>query len=329
MYYLKGLFTTPPLPSGLVHLHGLVMTAWVVLFVVQVRLISTKRIRLHQKLGYASIGLAASSSRPGCRRPCARPRTGSTSTPPGAPPLSFLLIPTFDLVMFALFFGAAIIYRRRPAAHKALMLLTASLPLLALARIPIASLQATGPVWFFGFPTVVVLLCLILDARRHGRVNRVLAVGATAHGGRLHRQAGADDDAGMDEHRGMARHVRLIPKSVPGGSQQLINDNNAGGGMMDRRTFIQGAVASAALVLPMSQPLRRYKMGLQLYTMRAAMARDVAGTLGRISALGYQEVETYGFAPDSLGYYGLSAKAFSAAPQGQQAHDVERALRSE
>ena len=81
--------------------------------------------------------------------------------------------------------------------------------------------------------------------------------------------------------------------------------------MMDRRTFIQGAVASAALVLPMSQPLKRYKMGLQLYTMRAAMARDVAGTLSRISALGYQEVETYGFAPESLGYYGLSAEAFS------------------
>ena len=81
--------------------------------------------------------------------------------------------------------------------------------------------------------------------------------------------------------------------------------------MMDRRTFMQGAVASAALVLPMSQPLRRYKMGLQLYTMRAAMARDVAGTLQKISALGYQEVETYGFAPESLGYYGLSAKAFA------------------
>ena len=81
--------------------------------------------------------------------------------------------------------------------------------------------------------------------------------------------------------------------------------------MMDRRTFIQGAVASGALFLPMSQPLRRYKMGLQLYTMRAAMARDVAGTLSRIAALGYEEVETYGFAPESLGYYGLSAKAFA------------------
>ena len=41
----------------------------------------------------------------------------------------------------------------------------------------------------------------------------------------------------------------------------------------------------------------RYKMGLQLYTIRDAMARDVAGTLKRIAALGYEEVETYGSIP--------------------------------
>ena len=177
-YYLKGFFATPPLPSGLVHLHGLVMTAWVVLFVVQVRLISTKRIRLHQKLGYTSIGLAVLIIATGLPTALRAAKYGSTSTPPGVPPLSFLLIPTFDLVMFALFFGAAIVYRRRPAAHKALMLLTVLnfLPP-ALARIPIASLQATGPVWFFGFPLLVVLLCLIVDTRRYGRVNKVFAVG--------------------------------------------------------------------------------------------------------------------------------------------------------
>ena len=180
-YYLKGFFATPPLPSGLVHLHGLVMTAWVVLFVVQVALVSTKRIRLHQKLGYSSIALAVliiATSLPTALRAA---KYGSASTPPAIPPLSFLLIPTFDLVMFVLFFGAAILYRRRPAAHKALMLLTVLnfLPP-ALARIPIASLQASGPVWFFGFPMLLALLCLTLDARRHGRVNRVLAVGTVA-----------------------------------------------------------------------------------------------------------------------------------------------------
>jgi sugar phosphate isomerase/epimerase len=45
--------------------------------------------------------------------------------------------------------------------------------------------------------------------------------------------------------------------------------------------------------------------------MRAALSNDVAGTLKRIAALGYQELETYGFDPQGLGYYGMPAKAFA------------------
>ena len=83
--------------------------------------------------------------------------------------------------------------------------------------------------------------------------------------------------------------------------------------MIDRRTFMQqaGGFASAALALPLLQQKPRYKMGLQLYTMRAAMARDTADTLKRIAALGYEEVETYGFDPAAIGFYKLPAKAFA------------------
>jgi sugar phosphate isomerase/epimerase len=83
--------------------------------------------------------------------------------------------------------------------------------------------------------------------------------------------------------------------------------------MITRRTFIHqaGTFAGAALAVPAFQQPPRYKMGLQLYTMRAAMARDVDDTLKRIAALGYEEVETYGFDPAALGYYGMSAKAFA------------------
>ena len=177
-YYLKGLFDTPPLPSGLVHLHGLVMTAWVVLFVVQVRFIP--RSKFFDISNWATLGSASahSSSRPDCpRRSRSQVRVGLT--PPNVPPLEFMLVPLFDLLIFALLFGAAILYRRRPAAHKRLMLLTAVnfLPP-ALARIPIASLQSLGPLWFFGFPTVLVLLCLGLDARRNHHLNPVFAAGA-------------------------------------------------------------------------------------------------------------------------------------------------------
>jgi sugar phosphate isomerase/epimerase len=83
--------------------------------------------------------------------------------------------------------------------------------------------------------------------------------------------------------------------------------------MISRRTFIQrtGALASAACAMPLLQPRSRYKMGLQLFTVRAPMRQDVEGTLKRIAAIGYEEVETYGFDPDALRYYGLPAKDFA------------------
>jgi sugar phosphate isomerase/epimerase len=84
--------------------------------------------------------------------------------------------------------------------------------------------------------------------------------------------------------------------------------------MPTRRAFLQraAALASAAAVTPMSLAgQQRYRMGLQLYTIRDAMARDVAGTLTRVAALGYQEVETYGFDPQALAYYRMPAREFA------------------
>ena len=81
--------------------------------------------------------------------------------------------------------------------------------------------------------------------------------------------------------------------------------------MMTRRRFLHhAAVGSAAAFVPFQQK-PPYKMGLQLFTMRAAMAKDVAGTLKRVAALGYEEVETYGFDPQGMGYYGMPASAFA------------------
>jgi len=176
-YYLKGLSGAPPL-NGLVHLHGLLMTAWVALFATQVGLISYRRVHLHRQLGYAGVALAVLVVFVGVPTAMRAAKYGSPSTPPGVAPLGFMIVPLFDLLMFVLFFGAAIYHRRRPAVHKILMLLTAInfLPP-ALARIPIPSLQAFGPLWFFGVPTALALLCLGVDARRSGHVNRWLAGG--------------------------------------------------------------------------------------------------------------------------------------------------------
>lgn len=177
-YYLMRLFDVPPLASMVVHAHGLLMTSWVALFATQVWFISSRRVRLHQQLGYGGIGLAALIIAVGFVTALRAAKYGSASTPPGIDPHAFMIVPIFDLLMFVVLFGGAVYYRKRPAEHKRLMLLTAInfLPP-AIARIPLASLQAFGPLWFFGLPAFLALLCLGLDTRRYARVNRVFAAG--------------------------------------------------------------------------------------------------------------------------------------------------------
>jgi len=180
-YYLKIVFDPTPLPSLVVHLHGLLMSAWVLMFMIQVRLIAAHEVRIHQRLGWGVVGLAALIIVVGFATAVRAAKYGSRSTPPGIAPQAFLIVPLFDLLMFALLLGGAIYYRKRAADHKRLMLLTAiNFVPPAIARIPIAPLQALGPLWFFGLPTVVALYCVGLDARRHGRLNRVFLVGTIA-----------------------------------------------------------------------------------------------------------------------------------------------------
>ncbi len=72
--------------------------------------------------------------------------------------------------------------------------------------------------------------------------------------------------------------------------------------VFDRRGFLQsaaalatvGALASDAIAAP------RYRMGLQLYTIREPMAQDPAGTLAPAATLGYRNYEIYGFESESL-----------------------------
>jgi sugar phosphate isomerase/epimerase len=85
---------------------------------------------------------------------------------------------------------------------------------------------------------------------------------------------------------------------------------------MSRRSFIRQAsalVATSTVGLPAlasSSTLARFKMGLQLYTVRDPMARDPLGTLRTIADIGYQDLETFGFDAERVGYYGFDARRF-------------------
>jgi hypothetical protein len=178
-YYLKGFFASPPLPSMLVHLHGLLMTTWIGLFMTQVWLISSRRVKTHRQLGIFGAVLGALIIPVGFFTAVAAARYGSASFPPSIPPLVFLVVPFFDLLMFTIFFGGAIYYRKRAANHKRLILLTILnfLPP-AIGRLPVAFLAAAGPLAFFGIPALLAITFVVVDTRRNGKLNKVFLAGA-------------------------------------------------------------------------------------------------------------------------------------------------------
>ncbi len=67
--------------------------------------------------------------------------------------------------------------------------------------------------------------------------------------------------------------------------------------MLDRRTFLgtAGAVLLTSPVRLLAQNNRIQTVGLQLYTVRDEMAKDFEGTLAKVAAIGYKEVEFAGY----------------------------------
>src|SRR5262245_48057851 len=56
-FYLAPFFGSPPLP-GMIWLHGVVMSGWVVLFVAQSALIPLHHVQWHRRLGIIGVGWA-------------------------------------------------------------------------------------------------------------------------------------------------------------------------------------------------------------------------------------------------------------------------------
>jgi hypothetical protein len=175
-YYLKGYFATPPLPNLIVQVHGIIMTAWVVLFIVQVTLVAKRRTKLHQRLGILGAGLAALVFIVGIVTAvyaAARFVNDPSLVPLGAPPpLPFLIIPIGDMVIFAILITTALYYRKRLDIHKRLMLLAAiNLLTPAIARIPLGLIVNGGPLAFFGLTDLVLLGFVAFDTIRHRRLH--------------------------------------------------------------------------------------------------------------------------------------------------------------
>jgi len=85
--------------------------------------------------------------------------------------------------------------------------------------------------------------------------------------------------------------------------------------LINRRDFLHQSVALLSASIFASQQARaadvkKYKMGLQLFTVRGPMAADTPGTLKTVAGIGYEDLETYGFDPTQVKYYGMPATDF-------------------
>ncbi|AWM32588.1 sugar phosphate isomerase/epimerase family protein [Hymenobacter nivis] len=83
--------------------------------------------------------------------------------------------------------------------------------------------------------------------------------------------------------------------------------------MISRRNFLSSAALLSAglLVSPSVFAYNKRYIGLQLYTVRDAMAKDPASTLAQVARIGYNSVEgaTY---TGTQKFYGMTPKAFTA-----------------
>lgn len=166
-FYLRPFLDLPEMPVHL-YVHGIVLTAWFVLLVMQVLLVKSDRVRVHRYLGLygavLAVAVVAISFLTLAHRDA--PFIGQ------APFRGFGNL--MSVVAFSICVGFAVLLRHRPAAHKRLMLLgsiiitgpaldrMAQLPILAKLLAPILpdALGSTG-VAFAALATPSLMLAVV------------------------------------------------------------------------------------------------------------------------------------------------------------------------
>jgi hypothetical protein len=168
-YFFAGMVLAP-LPSILIHVHGVIFSLWFVLLVVQTFLIPAGRLHWHRNLGLAGyvvamlvVVLGVMAATDSLRRGFA---IGSFSLP-----VSYA-ISVMDMVAFTIVILFSYLARRRPETHKRLVIFaTLSIMDAALDRWPYAKmgLQFSAHTWAY---LSLLLLPVIYDLVSLRRVHQ-------------------------------------------------------------------------------------------------------------------------------------------------------------
>jgi hypothetical protein len=113
-----------PLPSPILHIHGAVFTLWMLIFTVQAAFISARRVKWHRSFGTVAFCLPPIMVVLGVIAAVNALHRGVRIGP--LDPATSLAIPLIGIVAFSVVIYAAWRARRRPDAHKRLILIATS-----------------------------------------------------------------------------------------------------------------------------------------------------------------------------------------------------------
>jgi hypothetical protein len=144
--------------SALAAAHGIVFFAWLLLFLVQGRLIATHRVAIHRRLGLASIAILTLMIPLGYTTTIAMVRrgydlSGDLSLAIGNDPAYQTVFPLANLLIFTTLAIAALVYRGKPEIHKRLMLFAN----IELMPAPLAHLIGHTP-WLASLPAAIIMV---------------------------------------------------------------------------------------------------------------------------------------------------------------------------
>lgn len=128
LFFFKGLShpgrEIPPPIRTLIIVHGVAMSAWIVLFAVQTWLIASRNHRMHMTLGRVAAAFAAvivlTGLLVGVRSAQVTPGDAVIF---GLTPKQFMAVPVVTILSFGAFVGVGVWKRKRPAIHRPCMFL--------------------------------------------------------------------------------------------------------------------------------------------------------------------------------------------------------------
>lgn len=174
---------TPPIRT-LVIIHGVTMSLWLIMLLVQPLLVATGNRKQHMLLGWVGVALAAVVTVTGVIIGC----SFSRHMPPdakmwGISPLEFTIVPLGAIVLFAVFVALGVGLRRKPALHRPMMFLATLAALTAaLNRIDWLNAPLMGTIFdkaFGPFFTAAVIGVMMVTVRSllSRRFDKPLAIG--------------------------------------------------------------------------------------------------------------------------------------------------------